>query len=259
MHKAVITVPAHFNDNQRQATKDAGEIAGFQVMRIINEPTAACLAYGIDKVQQEMKILVFSFGGGTHDVTVMDFGKGVFQVLSTSGDTQLGGTDVDKAVMDYILGEFKRQTGIDISNDRMAMPRLKDAAEKAKIELSTLMSTDIDLPFLTADASGPKHLHLTLTRTKLESLAQPIVQRTQPTLLKALEDAKLTPAGNRQNHPHRRNDPNAPCPRFVEQILGKSPERGIDPMESVAIGAAIQAAVVTGEVTDLLLARRYTT
>jgi molecular chaperone DnaK len=253
MRKAVITVPAHFNDNQRQATKDAGEIAGFQVMRIINEPTAACLAYGIDKVQQEMKILVFSFGGGTHDVTVMDFGKGVFQVLSTSGDTQLGGTDIDKAVMDYVLGEFKRQTGIDISNDRMAMPRLKDAAEKAKIELSTLMSTDIDLPFLTADASGPKHLHLTLTRTKLESLAQPIVQRTQPTLLKALEDAKLNPQqidkiiliGGMTRMPL--------VQRFVEQILGKAPERGIDPMESVAIGAAIQAAVVTGEVTDLLL------
>ncbi len=240
INKAVITVPAHFNDNQRQATKDAGEIAGFQVMRIINEPTAACLAYGIDKVQQEMKILVFSFGGGTHDVTVMDFGKGVFQVLSTSGDTQLGGTDVDKAVMDYILGEFKRQTGIDISNDRMAMPRLKDAAEKAKIELSTLMSTDIDLPFLTADASGPKHLHLTLTRTKLESLAQPIVQRTQPTLLKALEDAKLTPQGIDKIILIGGMTRMPLVQRFVEQILGKAPERGIDPMESVAIGAAIQ-------------------
>ncbi len=253
MRKAVITVPAHFNDNQRQATKDAGEIAGFQVMRIVNEPTAACLAYGIDKVQQEMKILVFSFGGGTHDVTVMDFGKGVFQVLSTSGDTQLGGTDVDKAVMDYILGEFKRQTGIDISSDRMAMPRLKDAAEKAKIELSTLMSTDIDLPFLTADASGPKHLHLALTRTKLESLAQPIVQRTQPTLLKALEDAKLTPQGIDKIILIGGMTRMPLVQRFVEQILGKSPERGLDPMECVAIGAAIQAAVITGEVTDLLL------
>ena len=253
INKAVITVPAHFNDNQRQATKDAGEIAGFQVMRIINEPTAACLAYGIDKVQQEMKILVFSFGGGTHDVTVMDFGKGVFQVLSTSGDTQLGGTDVDKAVMDYILGEFKRQTGIDVSTDRMAMPRLKDAAEKAKIELSTLMSTDIDLPFLTADASGPKHLHLTLTRTKLESLAQPIVQRTQPTLLKAMEDAKLTPQGIDKIILIGGMTRMPLVQRFVEQILGKASERGIDPMESVAIGAAIQAAVVTGEVTDLLL------
>jgi molecular chaperone DnaK len=253
VNQAVITVPAHFDDNQRQATKDAGEIAGFKVMRIINEPTAACLAYGIDKIQHEMKILVFSFGGGTHDVTLMDFGKGVFQVLSTSGDTQLGGTDVDRAVMGYILDEFKRQTGVDVSNDRMAMPRLKDAAEKAKIELSTLMSTDIDLPFLTADASGPKHLHLTLTRTKLESLAQPIVERTRPTLLKALEDAKLTPQqvdkiiliGGMTRMPL--------VQRFVEQILGKASERGIDPMESVAIGAAIQAAVVTGEVTDLLL------
>jgi molecular chaperone DnaK len=253
INKAVITVPAHFNDNQRQATKDAGEIAGFEVMRIINEPTAACLAYGIDKLQHEMKILVFSFGGGTHDVTLMDFGKGVFQVLSTSGDTQLGGTDVDKAVMSYILEEFKRQTGVDVSGDRMAMSRLKDAAEKAKIELSTLMSTDIDLPFLTSDASGPKHLRLTLTRTKLESLAQPVVERTRPTLLKALEDAKLTPQqvdkiiliGGMTRMPL--------VQRFVEQILGKAPERGLDPMESVAIGAAIQAGVVTGEVTDLLL------
>jgi len=253
INKAVITVPAHFDDNQRQATKDAGEIAGFQVMRIINEPTAACLAYGIDKLQQEMKILVFSFGGGTHDVTLMDFGKGVFQVLSTSGDTQLGGTDVDRAVMDYILDEFKRQTGVDVSNDRMAMPRLKEAAEKAKIELSTLMSTDIDLPFLTADASGPKHLHMTLTRTKLESLAQPIVDKTRPTLLKALEDAKLTPQqvdkiiliGGMTRMPLVQH--------FVEQILSKAPERGLDPMECVAIGAAIQAAVITGEVTDLLL------
>ena len=253
INKAVITVPAHFNDNQRQATKDAGEIAGFEVKRIINEPTAACLAYGIDKVTEEMKILVFSFGGGTHDVTVMDFLKGVFQVISTSGDTQLGGTDVDKAVVNYVLDEFKRQTGVDVSNDRMAMSRLKEAAEKAKIELSTLMSTDIDLPFLTADASGPKHLRLNLTRTKLESLAQPIVERTRPTLLKALEDAKLNPQqvdriiliGGMTRMPLVQH--------FVEQILGKAPERGLDPMECVAIGAAIQAAVITGEVTDLLL------
>ena len=251
--KAVITVPAHFNDNQRQATKDAGEIAGFEVMRIINEPTAACLAYGIDKLQHEMKILVFSFGGGTHDVTLMDFGKGVFEVFKHSGDTQLGGTDVDRAIMTYLIEEFKRQTGVDVSGDRMAMSRLKDGAEKAKIELSTLMSTDIDLPFLTADASGPKHLHMTLTRTKLESLAQPIVERTRPTLLKALEDAKLTPQqvdkviliGGMTRMPL--------VQRFVEQLLGKAPERGIDPMESVAIGAAIQAGVVTGEVKDLLL------
>ncbi len=253
IRKAVITVPAHFDDNQRQATKDAGEIAGFQVMRIINEPTAACLAYGINKLEHEMKILVFSFGGGTHDVTLMDFGKGVFQVLSTSGDTQLGGTDVDRAIMDFVLGEFKRQTGVDISGDKMALSRLKEAAEKAKIELSTLMSTDIDLPFLTSDASGPKHLHLTLTRTKLESLAQPVVQKTERTILKALEDAKLNPQqvdkiiliGGMTRMPL--------VQRFVEQILGKTPERGLDPMECVAIGAAIQAAVITGEVTDLLL------
>jgi molecular chaperone DnaK len=253
IRKAVITVPAHFNDNQRQATKDAGEIAGFEVMRIINEPTAACLAYGVDKVEKEMKILVFSFGGGTHDVTVMDFGKGVFQVLSTSGDTQTGGTDVDTAVMDYLVDEFKRQTGINLLSDKMAAGRLKEAAEKAKIELSTLMATDIDLPFLYSDTSGPKHLHLTLTRAKLEALAQPIVQKTEKTLVKALEDAKLTPKdidkiiliGGMTRMPY--------VQRFVEQMMGRPPERGIDPMECVAVGAAIQAAVITGEVKDLLL------
>jgi molecular chaperone DnaK len=253
IRKAVITVPAHFDDNQRQATKDAGEIAGFEVMRIINEPTAACLAYGVDKVEKEMKILVFSFGGGTHDVTLMDFGKGVFQVLSTSGDTQLGGTDVDKAVMGYVLEEFKRQTGMDISNDKAAMSRLKDASEKAKIELTTLMSTDIDLPFLTADSTGPKHLHLTLTRTKLEALAQPIVQKTERTILKALEDAKLTPTGIDKIILIGGMTRMPLVQRFVEQILGKAPERGLDPMECVAVGAAIQAAVITGEVTDILL------
>jgi molecular chaperone DnaK len=253
VHKAVITVPAHFDDNQRQATKDAGEIAGYEVMRIINEPTAACLAYGIDKLEKEMKILVFSFGGGTHDVTVMDFGKGVFQVLSTSGDTQLGGTDVDKAVMGYVVEEFKRQTGVDVTNDQMASARLKEAAEKAKIELTTLMSTDIDLPFLTATNTGPQHLHLTLTRTKLESLAQPIVQKTERTILKALEDAKLTPQGIDKIILIGGMTRMPLVQRFVEQILGKAPERGLDPMECVAIGAAIQAAVITGEVTDLLL------
>ncbi len=251
--KAVITVPAHFDDNQRQATKDAGEIAGYEVMRIINEPTAACLAYGIDKLEKEMKILVFSFGGGTHDVTVMDFGKGVFQVLSTSGDTQLGGTDVDKAVMAYVVDEFKRQTGVDVSNDQMASARLKEAAEKAKIELTTLMSTDIDLPFLTATNTGPQHLHLTLTRTKLESLAQPIVQKTERTILKALEDAKLTPQGVDKIILIGGMTRMPLVQRFVEQILGKAPERGLDPMECVAIGAAIQGAVLTGEVHDILL------
>ena len=253
VRKAVITVPAHFDDNQRQATKDAGEIAGFEVMRIINEPTAACLAYGIDKLEKEMKILVFSFGGGTHDVTVMDFGKGVFQVLSTSGDTQLGGTDVDKAIMSYVVDEFKRQTGVDVTNDQMASARLKEASEKAKIELTTLMSTDIDLPFLTATNTGPQHLHLTLTRTKLESLAQPIVQRTERTILKALEDAKLTPQGVDKIILIGGMTRMPLVQRFVEQILGKAPERGLDPMECVAIGAAIQGAVLTGEVHDILL------
>lgn len=253
INKVVITIPAHFNDNQRQATKDAGEIAGFQVERILNEPTAACLAYGIDKLEEEMKILVFSFGGGTHDVTVMDFGKGVFQVLSTSGDTQIGGTDVDKAVVTHIIEEFKRQTGIDLSNDNAALGRLKEAAEKAKIELSTLMTTDIDLPFIYSDDSGPKHLHLTLTRSKLELLANPIVKKTKRTLLKSLEDAKLTPTdidkiiliGGMTRMPL--------VQKFVEEMLGKSPERGVDPMECVAVGAAIQAGVLTGEVKDLLL------
>jgi len=253
MNKAVITVPAHFNDNQRQATKDAGEIAGFEVMRIINEPTAACLAYGVDKLEKEMKILVFSFGGGTHDVTVMDFGKGVFQVLSTSGDTQIGGTDLDQAVVDYVVGEYERQTGISLRDDRTAMARLKEASEKAKIELSALMATDIDLPFIYSDKTGAKHLHLTLTRAKLESLAQPIVQKTERAMVKALEDAKLTPRdidkiiliGGMTRMPL--------VQKFVEQIMGKPSERGVDPMECVAIGAAIQAAVITGEVKDLLL------
>jgi len=251
--KVVITVPAHFNDNQRQATKDAGEIAGFEVARIINEPTAACLAYGIDKLEKEMKILVFSFGGGTHDVTIMDFGKGVFQVLSTSGDTQIGGADLDKEVQDYLVEEFQRQTGINLRNDKVAISRLKEASEKAKIELSAMMTTEIDLPFISSDASGPKHLHLTLSRAKLESLAQPIVQKTERTIVKALEDAKMTPKdidkviliGGMTRMPY--------VQRFVEQLMGKPAERGVDPMECVAIGAAIQGAVLTGEVKDLLL------
>jgi len=251
--KAVITVPAHFNDNQRQATKDAGEIAGFEVQRIINEPTAACLAYGVDKLEKEMKILVFSFGGGTHDVTVMDFGKGVFQVLSTSGDTQIGGTDLDRALMEYVAEEYKRQSGVDFGNDKMAMARLKEAAEKAKIELSALMATDIDLPFIYSDASGSKHLHLTITRAKLENLAQPIVTKTEKTIIRALEDAKLTPKdidkiiliGGMTRMPY--------VQKFVEQIMGRTVERGVDPMECVAVGAAIQGAVLTGEVKDLLL------
>lgn len=253
IRKVVITVPAHFNDNQRQATKDAGEIAGFEVMRIINEPTAACLAYGIDKLDRDMKIMVFSFGGGTHDATVMDFGKGVFQVLSTSGDTETGGADIDKSIMDYVSMEFQRQTGIDLRPDRTAMARLKEASERAKIELSTMLTTDIDLPFIYSDAAGPKNLHVTLTRTKLEELAQPIVSRTERTLMKALTDAKLAPAqidkiiliGGTTRMPV--------VQRFVERVMGKQVERGVDPMECVAIGAAIQGAVLSGEVKDILL------
>ncbi|MEM4311451.1 MAG: molecular chaperone DnaK [Nitrososphaerales archaeon] len=253
--KAVITVPAHFNDNQRQATKDAGEIAGLEVVRIINEPTAACLAYGLDKLEKEMKILVFSFGGGTHDVTLMDFGQGVFQVLATSGDTQTGGADVDNAIMSYLIEEFRRQHGIDLRRvgDKMALYRLKEAAEKAKIELSTLLQTNIDLPFLYYDSSGPKHLHTTLTRAKLEELAYPIVMKTEDTIKKVLSDAKLSLSdidkviliGGMTRMPL--------VQRFIEEITGKKPERGVDPMEAVAIGAAIQGAVLTGEVKDIVL------
>jgi molecular chaperone DnaK len=251
--KAVITVPACFNVNQRQAIKDAGEIAGFEVARIINEPTAACWAYGFYKSENEMKILVFSFGGGTHDVTVMDFGKGVLQVLSTNGDTRIGGVDIDNAIMNYLIDEFKKKTGIDLSSDKVAIARLKEASEEAKIELSTLMATDIDLPFLYSDASGPKHLHITLTRAKLEGLAQLIVQKTERTIVEALQDAKMTPKeidkiiliGGMTRMPL--------VQRFVEQIMGKPAERGVDPMECVAVGAAIQGAVFTGEVKDLLL------
>jgi len=251
--KCVITVPAHFNDNQRQATKDAGEIAGFEVSRILNEPTAASLAYGLDKLENEMKILVFSFGGGTNDTTIMDFGTGVFEVLATSGDTQLGGTDVDKAVVNYLLNEFKTQAGIDLKGDPMALRRLKEAAENAKIELSTLLNTDINLPFISSDASGPKHLHITLTRAKLEQLAMPIVERIRDPILRTLKDTKLEPKdidkiiliGGQTRMPLVK--------KFVEDLLGKQAERGVDPMECVAVGAAIQGGVLAGDVTDLLL------
>src|SRR3972149_11022417 len=251
--KAVITVPAHFNDNQRQATKDAGEIAGFEVARIINEPTAAALAYGLDKLEKEMKIMVFSFGEGTNDATIMDFGGGVFEVLTTSGDTKTGGTDLDSAVVQELLREFRGQTGIDPSSDMMAMRRLKEAAEKAKIELSTLMTTDIDLPFISSDKGGPKHLHYTLTRAKLEQLTSPIIEKIREPIMRTLSDAKLTQEGvdkiiligGQTRMPLVR--------KFVEDIMGKPAERGVDPMECVAVGAAIQGAVLAGEVKDLLL------
>ncbi len=253
LKKCVITVPAHFNDNQRQATKDAGEIAGFEISRIINEPTAASLAYGLDKLEKEMKILVFSFGGGTNDTTIMDFGDGVFEVLGTSGDTQLGGTDLDNAVVNHLIEEFKNQTSIDLSNDPMAMRRLKESGEKAKIELSTLLTTDIDLPFIASDSSGPKHLHTTLTRAKLEQLTRPIVERIRAPIMSTLKDAKLNPKdidkiiliGGQTRMPMVR--------KFMEEIMGKPAERGVDPMECVAVGAAIQGGVLAGEVKDLLL------
>lgn len=253
INKAVITVPAHFNDNQRQATKDAGEIAGLEVARTVNEPTAACLAYGIDKLEKELKIMVFSFGGGTNDTTLMDFGSGVFQVISTSGDTKTGGADIDYAVVDYLVEEFKRQTKIDLRSDKTAMARLKETGEKAKIELSNLFTTDVSLPFIASDQGEPKHLQITLTRTKLEQLALPLVQRIRTPILKVLSDAKLTPQdidkiiliGGQTRMPLIR--------KFVEDIMNKPAERGIDPMECVAVGAAIQGGVLAGEVKDLLL------
>ena len=251
--KAVITVPAHFNDNQRQATIDAGEIAGLKVARIINEPTAAALAYGLGKSDQEMKILVFSFGGGTNDTTIMDFGGGVFEVLATSGDTQTGGADVDQAIMDYVVSEFKKETGVDLTGDLKAMARLKEAAEKAKIELSNLLSTDIDLPYIAMSENGPLNLHMTLTRAKLEQLAAPIVERIKEPILRTIKDAGLTPDqidklilfGGMTKMPL--------VQRTVEELVGKKMERGVDPMECVAIGAAIQGAVLAGEIDDIVL------
>ncbi len=251
--KAVITVPAFFNDNQRQATKDAGTIAGLEVVRIVNEPTAACLAYGIDKKGKDEKIMVFDLGGGTLDVTIMDFGGGVFEVISTSGDTQLGGTDMDKVLIDYIVGEFKKETGADVSKDPMAYQRVREAAEKAKIELSTTFETDINLPYLTAIDNAPKHLALKISRAKLETLVEPIVKRCKISMELALTDSKLKSADITKvilvGGPTRMPI----VQKFVEDYVGKKLERGIDPMECVAAGAAVQAAVLTGEVKDVLL------
>lgn len=253
VEKAVITTPAYFNDNQRQATKDAGTIAGLDVVRIVNEPTAACLAYGIDKKGKDEKIFVFDFGGGTLDVTLMDFGSSVFEVISTSGDTQLGGTDMDQALVDYIAGEFKKETGIDLKADKMANQRLREAAEKAKIELSNVMETDINLPFITADASGPKHLTQKLTRSTLEKLITPIIDKCRGPIENALNDAKIKASDVTKiilvGGPTRMPI----VQKFVENYVGRSVERGVDPMECVASGAAIQAAVLTGEVKDVLL------
>jgi len=253
IEKAVITVPAYFNDNQRQATKDAGQIAGLDVVRIINEPTAAALAYGLDKSEKEHKILVFDLGGGTLDVTIMEFGQGVFEVISTSGDTQLGGTDMDNSIVDFIVQEFKADTGIDISKDRMATQRVREAAEKAKIELSSTLETEINLPYLSADSSGPRHLTLRLSRAKLDELVRPTVERCRKPTMQAIEDAGISPekidkailVGGPTRMPI--------VQKFVEGVVGPKIVRGVDPMECVAMGAAIQGGVLEGTVKDILL------
>ncbi|HWC28481.1 MAG TPA: molecular chaperone DnaK [Dehalococcoidia bacterium] len=250
--EAVITVPAYFNDSQRQATKDAGTIAGLDVLRIINEPTAAALAYGLDKKGEEV-IAVYDLGGGTFDISILEIGEGTFQVRSTNGDTHLGGDDFDQQVIDWLVDEFKKDQGIDLSQDRMALQRLKEAAEKAKIELSSVMQTDINLPFITADASGPKHLTLTLSRSKLEQLVGDLVERSLAPCKQALQDASVTSAqidevvmvGGQTRMPL--------VIEKVKQFFGKEPHRGVNPDEVVAVGAAIQAGVLKGEVTDVLL------
>ena len=250
--QAVVTVPAYFNDSQRQATKDAGKIAGLEVLRIINEPTAASLAYGLDKKKDE-KIAVYDLGGGTFDVSVLDIGEGVFEVLSTNGDTHLGGDDFDEEIIDWLAEEFKRENGVDLKNDPMAHQRLKEAAEKAKIELSSSMQTEVNLPFITADASGPKHMNITMTRAKLEQLVDHLVDRTKGPCIKALQDAKIDPSkinevvlvGGMTRMPK--------VQEVVKDLFGREPHRGVNPDEVVAVGAAIQGAVLTGEVKDVVL------
>lgn len=250
--KAVITVPAYFDDSQRQATKNAGEIAGLEVVRVINEPTAAAFAYGLDKTGKDQKILVFDLGGGTLDVTIMDFGEAdgqaTFEVLSTSGDTQLGGKDMDTALIDYVVSEFKKEHSLDLTQDKMAMNRVREAVEKAKIELSTTLETDLNLPFISADASGPKHMNKKLTRSLVEELVKPIIARMKHPVEQALSDAKLTPANIDKiilvGGPTRM----PVVQKFVEEYIGKQVERGIDPMEAVAKGAAVQAGVLSGDV-----------
>ncbi|MBD3230937.1 MAG: molecular chaperone DnaK [Candidatus Lokiarchaeota archaeon] len=250
---AVITVPAYFNDNQRQATKDAGRIAGLEVKRLVNEPTAATLAYGLDKEDVDLTIAILDLGGGTFDVTIMEMGEGVYEVISTAGDTQLGGTDMDKILVDYIADEFQREQGIDLRNDNMAMQRLREAAEKAKIELTNTLKTEINLPYISADSNGPKHLTMSLTRAKLEELIEPVLKKLEKPIKRALSDAEKTKnnvdkiilVGGPTRMPSVRE-------RF-HRIFGKEPEGGIDPMECVARGAAIQAGVLTGEVDDIVL------
>jgi molecular chaperone DnaK len=258
--KAVITVPAYFNDAQRQATKDAGKIAGLEVMRIVNEPTAAALAYGLDKKKEEI-IAVFDFGGGTFDISILEVGEGVVEVKSTNGDTHLGGDDIDERLMEWITEEFKRDQGIDLSNDKMALQRLKEAAEKAKIELSTAMETEINLPFITADASGPKHLVMKLTRAKFEQLIDPILQRLRKPVEDAIADAKKAIKTDTPFDATKVNEVvlvggSTRIPKvqeIVKSIFGKEPNKSVNPDEVVAVGAAVQAGVLSGEKTDILL------
>jgi molecular chaperone DnaK len=250
--QAVITVPAYFNDAQRQATKDAGKIAGLEVMRIINEPTAAALAYGLDKKKNET-IAVYDFGGGTFDISILEVGEGVVEVKSTNGDTHLGGDNIDQRVIDWIVGEFKRDNGIDLSKDQMALQRLKEAAEKAKIELSTLLESDINLPFVTADATGPKHLQMKLTRARFEQMVEDVVQRSMGPCKQAMADASVTPqqinevvmVGGQTRMPR--------IQQLVRDLFGREPHRGVNPDEVVAVGAAVQGGVLGGEVKDVLL------
>ena len=250
--EAVITVPAYFNDSQRQATKDAGRIAGLNVLRIINEPTAASLAYGLDKKKDE-KIAVFDLGGGTFDISILELGDGVFEVKATNGDTFLGGEDFDQKVMDYLADEFKKDQGIDLRKDRMALQRLKEAAEKAKCELSSSMETDINLPFITADQNGPKHLNMKLTRSKLEALCADLIDKTEGPCRQALKDAGLTPQDIDEVILVRGMTRMPTVQERVKRIFGKDPHKGVNPDEVVAVGAAIQAAVLKGEVKDVLL------
>ena len=251
--KAVITVPAYFNDAQRQATKDAGRIAGLEVERIINEPTAASLAYGLDKKGKNEKIAVYDLGGGTFDISILELGEGVFEVKSTNGNTHLGGDDFDQRIMDWLILEFKKQTGIDVSNDKMALQRLKEGAEKAKIELSNKLQTEINIPFLTADQSGPKHLIITLTRAKLESLIEDFVESTQDPCLRALEDAGMNPGDIDEVILVGGSTRIPAVQELVKRIFGKEPHKGVNPDEVVAIGAAIQGGVLAGDVSDVLL------
>ena len=251
--QAVITVPAYFSDSQRQATKDAGKIAGLEVLRIINEPTAAALAFGMDKEDQDQKIMVYDLGGGTFDVSILDIGDGVFEVLATNGNTKLGGDDFDDRIIEYLVSEFKKSSGIDLKTDKMAMQRLKEAAEKAKIELSGMQQTQINLPFITADATGPKHLDITLTRAKFEELISDLIEATKIPVEKAMKDAGVT-----ANDLHKvllvGGSTRVPAVQeAVKKITGKEPDKGINPDECVAIGAAIQGGVLSGDVKDLVL------